>query len=161
MEIKENSVELWCEEVKKRCNTRITEENSKVLITCLLNKDKIDEDEEVMKLLEGGKSYASVLWKRIKYGAFTYTITPSAIMFLDEYLTDFGVTTMMSAFLQGMSHKLKAKEITIDTIARDIFPFGVPSEKDWNELWDMQKVKDVPDNMLDHSKAYESVWQNT
>ncbi len=158
MKIEENSVELWSKEVKKRCNNALSEELNKALITLLLNHKQIDEDEEVKNALENSQSYLSVLYKRITYGGFTYTVTPSGLLFLEAMTHNFGISTMLCAFLQYMSYNLGVKEITINILAKDIFPFGIPSENDWNELQDMQKVRgEFPDNMLDHRVAYKSI----
>ena len=158
MELKENAVELWCEEFKKRCNTSLNEKQGEVLIVLLLNQENFNKNETIIKEIEDGNSYLTVLARRIKNGNFTYTVTPAGLLFLESLVENFGTSTMICAYLQWVSYKKGIKEFDIDNISKEVFPFGFPSDKDLNELWDMQKVRgEMPDNGLDWRITYKSI----
>jgi len=69
-------------------------------------------------------------------------------IFLISFVAE-GIPGTIIMFLYFLRHFQinNNNEITIDLIAREIFPFGFPSKESLSELWDEQKIGG--DNLLD------------
>lgn len=150
-----NRFKDWCEEVKKRCHTKLTDEQEKALIIATIDEDKINKIPGIEEELDNGGGFASVIWKRMK--ALGCKITPSSLFFLESITFNFGISTMLCAFLWYTAKKEGIEEITAIFIQDKVFPEGIPSNDDWNELWKKQKIKGgIPDNILDYTETYGS-----
>ena len=83
---------------------------------------------------------------------------------LSTLFDSFGKVVMYGTYLAYWAKKNNKKIITIDDFCTYIFPFGVPNEKELDELWEEQKVKRpdnviCSDNLLDYGKATISLIQ--
>ena len=80
----------------------------------------------------------------------------------DNILKNFGMSTMMANYLQWFCFKNKIKKLTLEDFAKKVFPFGVPKDEVWEEMWSLQKVKTEncmidSDNGLDHQELMKSI----
>lgn len=74
---------------------------------------------------------------------------------------------MLCAYMQYKAHQLGVKIINVEIFCRDIIPFGIPTDEEFQRLWDLQKLDaDLlkqrktmwePDNGLDYKITYESI----
>lgn len=107
------------------------------------------------------KPYDEIYLKRIEEYC-TYTINEPAVYFLADHTTNYGICTMICAYLQYQAYKRNLSNITLKDIY-NIFPNGLPSEETWKKLWYQQKIfrKNLDsDNLLDYKKCYESITKN-
>ena len=166
-----NAIELWCEEVEKLKFSvpALNKEQCSNLIGFSLSADKIDTDKDLLSLVEAKKAgLLSVFWLRVKY-CHTYSITLSAALFISRVvLFNFGTSTMVANYLQWVAWKYHQPKITLDFLCITVWPMGVPTEEQWQKLWDMQKVDieylqpggecyNGPDNILDYEKYAETI----
>jgi hypothetical protein len=79
-------------------------------------------------------------------------------IYISTQLVSFGDVTLCTAYMYWQTKFSNIDEINMEAISR-IFPFGFPSEMEWQEIWDQQKVERVnsgdSDNMLDYKICYE------
>lgn len=156
MELNKNSIEEWAKLVPTKPRRTLTHSEMEIYIKCTLAADSIDANPKVIEDIEKGDlGYGSVFWKRVK-SCHTYTITPSLCVYLASgILFNFGVSTMMANYLQYVAHERGCKKIGITEWSTYAFPWGVPTEEAWKELWDAQKVGGY--NLLDIPQFMESI----
>lgn len=155
-------IEEWAKKVEHSKKQKLSKEAVKHFIMVQLNAKKIDEDKELIADLENKRfGVGSAFWLRVKH-LHTYSITPSLALFLaTEVLDNFGKSTMMAAYLQYIAWKIGIKTIGISEWAQWAFPMGLPTEDEWQRLWNAQKIPfdmredTMTDNMLD---CPEHVW---
>ena len=82
---------------------------------------------------------ASVVYKRAKY-VLGYEISVSLAAFLGTILDNFGKSTMMVSYLLYVAKKRGVRVITTKEFGNDAFPMGLPTDKEWNRLWTLQKL---------------------
>ena len=75
----------------------------------------------------------------------------------------------MANYLQYVASKQNIRKIGIMEFSQYAFPWGLPTDASWNELWDAQKIdldirtdKKSPyyngsDNILDYPKLYQII----
>ena len=164
MERTENAVELWAEEFSKKPIRPFTnEEMSGFIGWCMVELSESFDDNEFKQILEDKKGgLASVFYLRVKY-RHTYEVSPVLAAYLgDNILKNFGMSTMMANYLQWFCFKNKIKHLTLDYFSKKVFPFGVPKDEVWEEMWSLQKVKTEncmidSDNGLDHQELMKSI----
>lgn len=164
MERTENAVELWAEEFSKKPIRPLTkEEMSGFIDWSMVKSSESFNDNELKQILEDKKGgLASVFYLRVKY-RHTYEVSPVLAAYLgDNILKNFGMSTMMANYLQWFCFKNKIKHLTLDNFAEKVFPFGVPKDEVWQEMWSLQKVKTEncmidSDNGLDHQELMKSI----
>ena len=126
-----------------------------------------DEDKELIADLENKRhGVGSAFWLRVKH-FHTYSVTPSLALFLaSDVLDNFGKSTMMAAYLQYIAVKRGIKTIGISEWAQWAFPWGLPTEDEWERLWNAQKIPfdmredTMTDNMLDCPNLFDkSIWE--
>lgn len=167
-EDKGRRIEQWAQEVE-RCKKRELSTKEAIDFSGIcMNEGAIDSNsEDFIKDLENKKlGLASAFWLRIKY-LHTYSITPSAAMFLVSHvIKNFGISTMMAAYLQYIAHQHGIKRIGIKEFSMWAFPFGLPTNEEWERLWNLQKIPmeeregGMSDNTLDHPGVYgTSIWE--
>lgn len=156
MELNKNSIEEWAKLVPTKSKRTLTHSETETYIKCALNSDIIDANPKIVEDIEKGDlGYGSVFWKRVK-SCHTYKVTPSLCVYLaSSILFNFGISTMMANYLQYVAHKHGIKEIGITEWSTYAFPWGVPTEQSWKELWDAQKYEGS--NLLDNSEYMESI----
>lgn len=165
-ERKQSMIEEWAKKVEHSKKQKLSKEMLKNFIMVQLNAKKIDEDQELIADLENKRfGVGSAFWLRVKH-LHTYSVTPSLALFLAaEVLDNFGKSTMMAAYLQYIAVKRGIKTIGISEWAQWAFPWGLPTEDEWERLWNAQKIpfdmrKDtMTDNMLDCPNLFgKSIW---
>lgn len=162
-----HAIEDWAKNVAQKQMRQLTDEETRDFIRYCLVSKQLDKDQELINLLNNKKAgYASVLWLRIKT-IHTYSITPSLCIYLGEcVIKNFGMSTMIANYLQYIAKTKGLKTIGFDEFSRYAFPMGYPTDKSWNELWDLQKIDlefrsqdcyRCMDNILDYPQFMESL----
>lgn len=154
-EIKDNSVEEWAVKFSKFKPIQLSEETAQVWIMCTMKEDQIESDPEVEKVLNTPNEIQSVIY--IMQKEYSYTITKAAILALSYIVGSFGEIRMILSYLQYMLHEWKSNHINMEFLSVRVFPWGVPSREFMSKMWDAQKYEGYPDNMLNYSKAYNSI----
>lgn len=164
MENKQTMIEEWAKKVEHSKKKELSKEAAKHFMMICLNAKKIDEDNELIADLENKRfGVGSAFWLRVKH-LHTYSVTPSLALFLaSDVLDNFGKSTMMAAYLQYIAWKRGIKTIGINEWA---FPWGLPTEGEWQRLWEEQKIPfdmredTMTDNMLDCPNLFgKSIWE--
>lgn len=154
IEINPNSVEEWAKEFEKFKPVTLTEEQSHILFTLAIYKDKIEEELSD----ESSNDIVQVIYKisksHIKLGK-------AAAFFISLIVSNFGEIRLILAFIQYKAWKHKVDEISIGFLCRYVFPYGFPTHEFMHEMWLKQKYNPhrnlASDNMLDYSEAYKSL----
>lgn len=154
-----HAVEDWAKLVKASKQEPLGRDEMEVLCKISLTEYEVNTDESLKDDLEKGKvGFASVFWSRTK--ALGIEVSPSLAMIVGSYSRNFGVVTMIVAYLKWWCHENGKTSVSLMDWSMDIFPMGYPSEKTWEELWDEQKCFDgkTPlSNLLDDKTCYESI----
>lgn len=159
MKPEKNAIEVWCEAVSKASCVPMTDDQAKKMILCIMNEKHFDGDDELLKSVEAKKEWMlSAFWLRVKC-CHTYKVTMSLAVFITDAIIggNFGKMTMMANYLQWFCHKNHLKTIDLDTFCKRVFPWGFPSDDEWQRLWSLQKVDvaylsgGTSDNILDYS----------
>lgn len=171
MKPSEHAIEDWAMTVVSKPIRNLTEEEVKGLIQVTLTQSKIDSDKKVQEMLDKKQAgfLTSIFWWRVKCD-HTYEITPSLCIYIGGYVIKSpSMSTMMANYLQYVAHDTKIKKIGLYEFSSWAFPFGFPTDKSWEELWDAQKIdldirtdKKSPyynnsDNILDYPKLYQTI----
>ena len=166
----EHAIEDWAKIVRSKSTRNLTEEESKALIQITLTQSMIDSDKKIQEMLDKKQAgfLTSVFWWRVKC-YHTYEITQSLCIYIGEYIIKSpGMSTMLANYLQYVAHEHKIKKIGLKEFGLWVFPFGFPTDKSWEELWDAQKIDldirtdnkspyDNSDNILDYPKLYQTI----
>ena len=170
MKLTSDAVEKWAAKVMNHCHTELTHEQAETMVGLFLNAHEIDKDEELKKKCEDPKEggILSMIVNRCKSCGFE--ITRSAVLFLSMFVDRPGNVTMAVAYIRyRLRDAYSNNKVDIGFLSTRCFPMGVPSEKDWQELWEEQKLdfnelkiqrkihKFAPDNVLDYRSAYQSI----
>ena len=166
-EDKGRRIEQWAQEVKRCKKSELSKKAAEHFMTVCLNEKKMNVDKELIADLEDKRfGVGSAFWLRVKH-LHTYSITPSLALFLaSDVLDNFGKSTMMAAYLQYIAWKRGIKTIGIQEWAKWAFPLGLPTDEEWERLWNLQKIPveeregGMSDNTLDHPSVYgTSIWE--
>lgn len=168
MKLEPTAVEEWAKEFERCKKRQLSNEEVSMVISASLNEEQINKDKEVLDLLEGKPqpSIATVLYKRINTLG-SYKITPTVALLSEIVVKNFGDSTMLCAYMQYKAYQLGVKIINVEIFCRDIIPFGIPTNEEFQRLWDLQKLDPEllkqrktmwePDNGLDYKVTYESI----
>ena len=137
---------------KHQPKTPLTFDESKFLVSMLMDKsktfdvllDEVDKESEVYKHFKPliDSFQVQVFLGRLK-NFTTHKITLGALVMLSLQLHSAGAAVLMTYYLH---HKLPDNTlINIDVYSMKLFPFGVFSEEQFNEIWDAQKVSNLDD----------------
>lgn len=157
-EIKPNSVEMWAVEFSKFIPQKLDDYTMNVWITCSINESKMESDPEVDKVLDSPNEFQCAISTMLK--SYPYTMTKAAILAMSFLVKSFGDIRMILSYMQYKLYKLKRNHIDMTLLSIEIFPMGFPSHEFMSKMWDTQKYKGTPDNMLDYKIAYESIKLN-
>lgn len=155
-------IERWAQEVERCKKREFTKEEAKDFLKMSIYAEEVDAHcGDYVKDLEDKKlGLASAFWLRIEH-LYTYHITPSLTMFLTAYvITNFGISTMMAAYLQYVAQRHGVKHIGFREFSAWAFPMGVPTDGEWERLWNLQKIpleereSGASDNTLDYPEVY-------
>ena len=141
LKIEENSVELWAKQVQNFCNNSLIEKQYEALINLMPSEEEFNKQPEVLKLLNDNKNGGFVFCIYQRCNSLGVKLSPSVAYFLGAFVCEsFGDCTMISAYLKYKAFEHKQKEIDMNFLSVNCFPFGFPTKNDWNLLWDSQKV---------------------
>ena len=123
-----------------------------------------DAENEIRELLEKGQAgFASVVYRRAKY-VLGYEISVSLAAFLGTIFNSFGESTMMASYLLYVAKKRGVRVVTMKEFGMYAFPMGLPTDKEWERLWTLQKLpleergdNIATDNGLDCSVCFGSI----
>lgn len=143
MKKEQNAVELWAKEVESCEKREMTQEEAMNYLQYSFAESKglsDDTEKEIKELLEKGQGgMASVVYKRAKY-ALGYEISVSLAAFLGTILDNFGKSTMMASYLLYVAKKRGVRVVTTKEFGMIAFPMGLPTDKEWERLWTLQKL---------------------
>lgn len=138
-----NAAELWAKEVESCEKREMTQEEARnYLQYCFAENKGLSDDveKEIKGLLEKGEGgMASVVYKRAKY-ILGYEISVSLAAFLGTILDNFGKSTMMASYLLYIAKKRGVRVVTTKEFGMIAFPAGLPTDKEWERLWTLQKL---------------------
>lgn len=143
MKKESNSAELWSKEVES-CEKRemTNDEALNFLRNSFAESRGLDDDveKEIRDLLEEGQGgMASVVYRRAKY-FLGYEISVSLAVFLGTILDNFGKSTIMASYLLYVAKKRGVRVVTMKEFGMFAFPMGLPTDKEWERLWTLQKL---------------------
>lgn len=143
MKKEQNAVELWAKEVESCEKREMTQEEAMNYLRYSFAESKglsDDAEKEIKELLEKGQGgMASVVYKRAKY-VLGYEISVSLAVFLGTILDNFGKSTMMASYLLYVAKKRGVHVVTTKEFGMIAFPMGLPTDKEWERLWTLQKL---------------------
>lgn len=162
-----DAIERWAKLVPTVQFQTLTDEQFNALAKFKFYEHEMEDNDDIKRdLSHNVLGLASVLWNRINY-CHTYKISVAAVCFLGCYvLENFGMSTMIANYLQWVAYTNNCREIDLDVLCFKGFPNGFPTKKEWEDLWDAQKLpKDFladegyigPDNILDLPSFMESI----
>lgn len=158
------AVEEWAEEVDRVLNNHLrqfSQDESMTFCKILLlhqRHPEVEKDPELIASLEDNQwTGSNLLWRRINNGLKAYTIDPTACLALGEWIQRPGHSTILSAYLYYKCFKEGINHVNLEFISEKVFPFGIPTEKGWALMWDMQKDCHNYTNLLDSISNYESM----
>ena len=166
MKKEHNAAELWAKEVESCEKREMTQEEARnYLQYCFAESEGLSDDaeKEIRELLEKGQGgMASVVYKRDKY-VLGYEISVSLAAFLGTILDNLGKSTMMASYLLYVAKNRGVRVVTTKEFGMIAFPAGLPTDKEWERLWTLQKLpfeerdNDIMDNGLDCSVCFGSI----
>lgn len=166
MKKEHNAAELWAKEVESCEKREMTQEEARnYLQYCFAESKGLSDDteKEIRELLEKGQGgMSSVVYKRAKY-VLGYEISVSLAAFLGTILDNFGKSTMMASYLLYVAKKRGVRVVTTKEFGMIAFPMGLPTDKEWERLWTLQKLpfeerdNDITYNGLDYSVCFGSI----
>lgn len=143
MKKESNAVELWAKEVESCEKREMTDDEARNYLQFSFAESRgLDEDaeKEIRDLLEKGQGgMSSVVYKRAKY-VLGYEISVSLAAFLGTILDNFGKSTMMASYLLYVAKKRGVRVVTTKEFGMVAFPMGLPTDKEWERLWTLQKL---------------------
>ena len=159
MKKSEHAVADWAKLVQSAQREPLDNDSMEFLMKVVFIEGKLNADESLVKTLESGRAgYASVFWKRMR--ALNVEVSPSlALVVGDSCLNNFGVITMISAYLKWWCYEHQKNSVSLDDWCKEIFPLGYPNNKTWEKLWDEQKDYTIGGtaNILDCKECYKSM----
>jgi hypothetical protein len=139
----------------------LTQKETNTFITLGMSKDKdqpLDKEDTLFGVLLKDEPLAQILLKRIKVFKLPFMI--SAMFFLMSVSTGFtnpGKVIMLLWLAHQYHNKAHHRNITLLGVNEwvDIFPFGVPTEKELERMWKSQKAPGAPSgNLLDDIRTW-------
>lgn len=169
MKLTNDAAEKWAANVMSRCNTPLTEIQASYLVSVFMNEEEMEEDEEIKELCTNPAKGGLVCMAMNRCKSIGIELTRTAALFLGLILNSPGEVTMTAAYIKYKLKDCVDNKVSVSFLSTRCFPMGIPSEKDWQELWDMQKLdfKDLelmrqqssfaPDNVLDYASSYQTL----
>ena len=169
MKAKDNFVEEWSKEFDKSQKEQLPKEDARLLINLIFKEKELNKDKELLDMLEGKtkNTPCTVIWHRFKNYPMI-NVSPSVALFLGGVAKNFGICTMMVARVIAKAAQYRTKNIDMHFLCNKIIPMGFPTEREFEKLWELQKIKPeerqaqefhsfIPDNLLDYNSSYKSV----
>jgi hypothetical protein len=145
---------LFCEPFSQLINYPLSKEQGEILFSLFLCDIKETQEIEYPFLIK-------LIKKRLE--TFTFKLNQlNAILFIAIVSETPGKAVMYLTYLQWWSKKNGINNITLDILCEKIFPLGIPSNEDLNQLWNETKVSCptghlYSDNLIDYSTAMKSI----
>lgn len=163
MKLIPTAVEEWAKEFEHCKHRELNDQEVSVLMNVVFHSKDIDNDKKLRTQIEQEpNTIAHIVYNRTK--SHSYNLTTSALILTELVVKNFGISTMLCAYMQYKAHKLGINTITAEIFCREIIPFGIPTDNELQRLWDLQKVKledrstdFSSDNGLDYKITYESI----
>lgn len=122
----------------------------------------MENDEKIKELCTNPAKGGLVCMAMKRCKSIGIELTRTAALFLGSILNSPGDVTMAAAYVKYKLKDCVDNKVSVGFLSTRCFPMGIPSEKDWQELWDMQKLDSedlkrsqfVSDNVLDYRSAY-------
>lgn len=166
---KVDSVEkIFCEQFSKLKTKPLNSEESKFLISLLFIND---EDSKVLELKndflnpkhEYCNSNAIILERRF-CDQYNFSLENRLLILISNLIDSPGKAVMFGTYLAYWAKINNKQKITLDDFCKKIFPWGLPTEEEIDNLWRKQKVKrpvnkSGSDNLLDYYYATTSLIQ--
>jgi len=84
-----------------------------------------------------------------------FKMSLSAAMFLSLFVRSFGDATLYFSYAAYKAKTLGYRNITLDFLSKNVFPWGVFTEDDLKAMWGKQKDDDSPNqNLLDNGQEW-------
>lgn len=169
MKLTPDAAEKWAENVMNRCHTPLTKIQASSLISIYINEQKMEEDEKIKELCTNPAKGGLVCMVMNRCKSTNIELTRTAALFLSLILNNPGEVTMTTAYIKYKLKDCIDNKVSASFLSTRCFPMGIPSEKDWQELWSMQKLDFdeleiqrknnmfAPDNVLDYYSAYQTL----
>ena len=169
MKLTSDAVEKWGAKVMNCCHTQLTEIQASYLISVLMHEQEMEEDEVLKELCTNPKRGGLVCMVMNRCKSVNIELTRTAAFFLSLILNIPGEVTMAIAYIKYKLKDCVNNKVDVSFLLTRCFPMSIPSEKDWQELWELQKmdIEDLKiirkkdqffsDNVLDYGIAYQSI----
>lgn len=170
MKLTNDAAEKWAANVMGRCNTPLTEIQANYLVSVFMNEQEMEEDEKLKELCTDPSKGGLVCMAMNRCKSAGIELTRTAALFLGLILNSPGEVTMTAAYIKyKLREVVQNGKVNVGFLSTRCFPMGIPSEKDWQELWDMQKLdledlklmrqqsQFAPDNVLDYVSSYQTL----
>lgn len=166
MKLTSDAAEKWAANVMSRCHTPLTETQTSYLLSVFMKEQEMEEDEEIKELCTNPAKGGLVCMSMNRCKSAGIELTRTAALFLGLILNSPGDVTMATAYIKYKLKDCVDNKVNVSFLLTRCFPMSIPSEKDWQELWDMQKMdfedlknmrkgnQFAPDNVLDYRSAY-------
>jgi len=89
-----------------------------------------------------------VIIKRVDV-CFKYKMDIKMIIFLASICNNPAEAVMYIWFFHFWCKKNNIELLTLNEVCENVFPWGVMKEERLNEIWKMQKINNIPDNLVD------------
>jgi hypothetical protein len=164
-ELLESHVEKnFCAQFDKIKKYPMDESSSGLMISMLFSKD--ENDPEVAAVIADVRKQSlafKIMESRLK--GLGYDVDGKMLSFLSTRLETPGEAVMYSYFIAFKAKQAGLKRIDFQFMCSNIFPFGFPKESELTEIWDAQKLRNLPElqemsgaeNLLDDSNASKSL----
>ena len=166
-EVKSEFLEKLYDIMKAGCKP-MTEEQTKVLFTLIMNKDQFREfdlDMDNEKHVEFARIFnasETIMYKRCleQYGL---KLDLASRLFLAQFLSMPGEMVLMGTYIAHYMYKHKMRTMTLDQMCEGPIAMGIPSSEAMQKAWELNKAPHEPgSNMLDNSSLYTHLieWKN-
>lgn len=140
MKLTNDAAEKWAANVISRCHTPLTEIQSSYLIAVFMNEEKMEKDKDIEELCTNPAKGGLVCMAMKRCQSLNIELTRTAALFLSLILNTPGEVTMAAAYIKYILRNCVNKKVDVSFLCLLCFSNGILSEKDWQELWNMQKL---------------------
>ena len=160
----------FCEKLDAKKFVPMKEEDTKTLLTLSLMQQSADAGKEdvtdIIKELSKAKDQnlaCKIIETRL--AGLGYNVHLLVLIFLSTLLESPGEAVMYAHYMAYKAKKHGKKDIDLNFLCMDIFPWGFPTKEDLSEVWDGQKIYRIEelngliegDNLLDRADANISI----
>jgi hypothetical protein len=147
---------FFCENFKRKNPVELSMDLRDTILTLLMSHEK-----SFNSIPDKAKPYQLKIVENAIQGRFSFITDDSRVsLFILSLGITPGICTMLLTMVQYFAKKIGQKNINLDFICQNVFPVGIPSEEDLQELWEAQKVEKPSGgsaNLLDYQTAMKSI----